>query len=228
MDTSSHAASTTSSSSSEVSEKLIQLSERQLWNLLTALMRNLSSPSSSLEQPPHLTQTTYSITSTVNMTSTTSTASTDDRTTMIAFVLVFFIWYGGVIFVCLIGFGVYKKPSSYEVYRKFVERRDIREQMKQMKDEERKQRQMRRQNSSLSMYSSNSADVANGQIKTRGIRSFPSAIGIVSTRVNEEEEDGLLNADTSPTSENLTPNTSLLLTPSAVHSNGGTTVVFET
>ena len=179
-------------------DKTYQLTEKELWNILATLIKNVSSNSddglaTQISDPP-------CVTPALNTTNSTELVEgIDDNDTMIIFVLVFFLWYGGLIFVCLIGFGVYKKPTSYEVYKQFVDRDDIREQLKQKKEEERKQRRLLRQHSTSSMMSAFSLPehYGNGQLQLSNnqklSRSYPSSKAMESL-VRVEEDEALLES----------------------------------
>jgi len=107
----------------------ITLTDAQLYRLLLRLSQNIT-----------LRHADTAILTTDNITDHFST--TVEPATVAIYVSVFFLWYGGLIFVCLIGLGVYKKPNSYEIYKKFVDRQDLKEQIKREKQEEKQQKQM--------------------------------------------------------------------------------------
>lgn len=172
-------------------EKTYKLTEKQLWDLLSSVLKNITNSKESavvnlpLPQPEAFPVTTpvtsvpvsgFSIQS-INMTAGTTSEdlSDDEKIMMIYYVLILFLWYGGIIFVCLIGFGVYKTPRSKQIYRNFVERQELRETLKQKKLDEIKMRKMERQNSVISSIMSNANDSAKGSIELS--LSWPNANG---------------------------------------------------
>lgn len=201
--------------------KTYTLTEKQLNYLISSIIRNISLASnndrvgggSSATNILEENSLNTVVNSSVNVTSvvTPDELSDDEKITMIFYVLVFFVWYGGLIFLCLIGFGVYKKPSSYEIYRRFVDRKEIREKLKQKKQEELEKRKVLRQSSLGSSMSTCSFDQArdssNGGLNfsnhscnlylNRSPRSVPSSFAMGST-IYPEEEEGLLNSSDNP------------------------------
>lgn len=200
--------------------KTYALTKTQLNYLISSILRNISSSNqnrnnviggsgggSVIDTPVEDAYAT--VNASMNATSLTeeTTLSDDEKITMIFYVLVFFIWYGGLIFICLIGFGVYQKPSSYEMYRKFVDRKEIREKLKREKLEEHQRKKLTRQSSYGSSMSGNSFDQSKASINgglsvsnpsysfyvNRSPRSVPSTF-ILSSTVYSEEEEGLLVA----------------------------------
>lgn len=204
----------------EYAGKTYALTQKQLNYLISSIVKNLSastqneqnSPGSDLLNPIGDNSGLNSgLNNTINMTSavTIEDLSDDEKITMIFYVLVFFLWYGGLIFMCLIGFGVYKKPSSYEIYRKFVDRKELREKLKEQKHQELEKRKILRQSSFGSSMSGNSLDQSRSSYNNGGMnissssynfytnkspRSVPSFA--LSSLVYSEEEEGLLGNGT--------------------------------
>ena len=215
--------------SAEYAGKTYALTQKQLNYLIASIVKNLSAstqneqkiPSSVVIDPVGDNSVfNPALNNSVNMTSavTIEDLSDDEKITMIFYVLVFFLWYGGLIFLCLIGFGVYKKPSSYETYRKFVDRKELREKLKQEKHEELEKRRMLRQSSFGSSWSGNSLDQSRSSYNNGGLnissssynfytnkspRSVPSFA--LSSMVYSEEEEGLLGNGTPETTKPKSP-----------------------
>lgn len=207
-------------SSSHLGENMYVLTEKQLWQLLSAVMKNLTyqepgneGTTTAAVDPGYSTPyDSASINSTMSNALNTTTSAADqlsdeEKLEMVYYLIFFFLWYGALIFGCLIGFGVYKTPGSFIMYKKFVDRQDIRERLKKEKMEEIQRKKMQRQSSIVSaMFESmsNGSDFSNScnggilpippyerLITTTGCRSAPSGLPAHSTIYQEEDEQVL-------------------------------------
>lgn len=136
-----------------VNEKSYIISEQQLWNLVSFLVRNISNDKPAISFGSTITTVAneYNITTiNANFSRAPVDLTEDEEITMIFYILIFFVWYGGIIFVCLIGFGVYKTSSSYDIYKAFVEREELRAQIKQEKLDKLEKKRLQRQSSEAS------------------------------------------------------------------------------
>ena len=183
-------------------EKTYILTEKQLWNLLSSVLTNISLTDNQdkVVHNPEL-STRIAETSTANMTSLTDDNLTDEDKMMIFYTLIFFVWYSALIFACLIGFGVYKTPSSYQIYKKFVDREELRQKLKEEKMSEYHRRKSLRQNSFVSLCTSPSSaselsNSCNGTFFSssheRGALIISTSLGLGSS-VHKEEEESLLD-----------------------------------
>lgn len=134
--------------------QLISIKHSDLRYLLQELLRNLTQARNSptLTNAPtdnsNYTQTTQHE---VNSSSVGTEGKDDADITMFIYLGLFFLWYGGFIYGCLIGMGVYnKRPKSATLYQRFVERGDIREELRKRKEEMVQHRRMQRRASNMS------------------------------------------------------------------------------
>lgn len=211
----------------KASNQIYNLTERDLFNLISRIVNDLKNSDVHIASPviTGTEMTTKSIN--ITMSTTASELTNEESNAMLVFVLVFFLWYGGLIFICLIGLGVYKKPKSNKMYESFVERREMKEKLKQQKEEERKQRRMMRQNSDVSMFSTRSLDLPNGNGKLPhsgyvSPRSLPSSLAFNSLVRHQEENEYDLESDPPSSPTDLT--NQALLHPHYEHKN----CIFET
>lgn len=203
--------STTSKYLGAVPEKVYELTEKELWNIISYVLRNVSLPrEDSLLSIPD----THSNDSTVNITTTLHLPSdefSDDEKMTLLYVFIFFTWYGALIFGCLIGCGVYKTPGSFQTYKTFVDRQDLRDKLRREKLAERQRRKLERQYSAASTICTSPSTGSNLSMSHNGGVNFCNLYGRGSppmagnSTIYQEEEEGLLDDQISGHSDSKLP-----------------------
>lgn len=205
------------------SERVYKLTEKQLWNIMCSVFKNISllaesegRSTSTSQQPmsfgsPHINPNVTS-----NITTLSENLSVDDRM-MVYYVLVFFIWYGALIFGCLIGAGVYKTPGSFHTYKRFVDREDLRNKLKEQKLAEIERKRTQRQNSIQSTICASPSSASELSVSCNGgglhmnahgrlIIESPRSVLVAST-IYQEEEEALLEDQLTTSPKSKMPDT---------------------
>mgnify|MGYP001791111911 CR=1 FL=1 len=149
-------------SSSKGQQKIIAMEHNELRYLLQQLIRNLTQEKDSIMTNAEENVTVIENNNTfINLTNIGGNSSSliehnPDRSdiSLAIYLGLFFLWYGGIIYGCLIGMGVYnRRRKSATLYQTFVERNDIREELRKRKEQLVQHRRMQHRASCTSQQS---------------------------------------------------------------------------
>lgn len=127
--------------------RIITMREVDLRNVILTLIRNMTKVNKDNvidKKAEDIEAVSVSVPQNLNLTIS-EDLSEDSDLALLMYLALFFLWYGAIIYGCLIGCGIYnKRRRTVTLYQAFVERTDLREQLRKRKEELRERRRHQR------------------------------------------------------------------------------------